>query len=167
MRCPGGTSLVVMRVSSPALAGECLYLCCREFSMLMWNRAPLEFRQILMVLLELQQGVQPPLELQQGTRGSSRVAAGDSDLPSSHSVNSVFLRCTARLRGLKSSPCHSQRGAQAHITTREEHPLQAIMGNSVFLSSWGHTKGSLDLRWCLLSSCLVPTRLLQGVQGVS
>ena len=67
--------------------------------MLMWNRAPLEFRQILMVLLELQQGVQPPLELQQGTRGSSRVAAGDSDLPSSHSVNSVsFLCCTARLR---------------------------------------------------------------------
>ena len=39
----------------------------------MQNRAPLEFRRILMVPLELQQGFGPPLELQQGTRGSSRV----------------------------------------------------------------------------------------------
>lgn len=65
----------------------------------MWNRAPFEFRQILMIPLEFQKGVGPPLELQQGTQSSSRVAAGDSDLLSSHSVNSVsFLCCTARLR---------------------------------------------------------------------
>ena len=34
----------------------------------MQNRAPLEFRRILMIPVELQQGVGAPLELQQGTR---------------------------------------------------------------------------------------------------
>ena len=65
---------------------------------MMQNRVPLEFRHIPMVPLELKQGVGALLELQQGTRGSSRVAAGDSDLLSSHRVNSVFLCCTEGLR---------------------------------------------------------------------
>jgi len=64
----------------------------------MQNRAPLEFRWILMVPLKLHQGVGPPLEFHQGTQSSSQVAAGDSDLLLSHSVSLVFLCRTARLR---------------------------------------------------------------------
>ena len=88
----------MLRASSPALAGECLCLLLGVLNV-MQNRAPLEFRWILMVPLKLHQGVGPPLEFHQGTQGSSQVAAGDSDLLLSHSVNSVFfLCCTARLR---------------------------------------------------------------------
>ena len=56
----------MLRASSPALAGECLCLLLGVLNV-MQNRAPLEFRQILMIPVELQQGVGAPLELQQGT----------------------------------------------------------------------------------------------------
>ena len=54
-----------MRGSSPALAWGCLSLLMASL-LVMWNRAPLEWRQVLTVPVELQWGLGSPLELHQG-----------------------------------------------------------------------------------------------------